>query len=408
MKKQTVTVAQVLLVILVAGVSYGAVCFNGAGLSHPDDINASNLTGWDYRPLLVATYAINRLVGAWMLTNLALHMAAAVLVLHLSGSTMAACLFAAHPMAADAVASISGRSSMLCAVFVLASLLALKYRRLVYWALFGLLAFMVKEEAAALFLLTPVALWIWNERKLALISTGAAIIGIALTISVFSPRIALSNEREIRQALHFELHPPQTPRVFASTLGGYALPRIFFPVGLSADPDPQYSPFQEAAGWAAMPILLPLVPYFATTIPFLEHRAYLALAIMAMLVTWLTKNRTLWAVLAIFIILSAERVYVYGSPLRLWEDASEKSPNSAMARVNYSWFLAMDGRWYESEGQLQKAIEVQPSNDAGWQNLESFYWSCYFSTRNPNFIAEASIVADARDAYFNRKVRPQL
>lgn len=86
-----------------------------------------------WRPLTVASYRAQwagpRQAGGMRAANLALHAAASVLVLALArrlgigrgGSLVAALLFAVHPVHAEAVAWVSGRSELLVTLFVAAS-----------------------------------------------------------------------------------------------------------------------------------------------------------------------------------------------------------------------------------------------------------------------------------------------
>ncbi|KAE8752552.1 hypothetical protein FOCC_FOCC000674 [Frankliniella occidentalis] len=102
-----------------------------------------------YRPLTVLSLRLNALLaggaplqdGAWgfHLGNVLLHVMASLLVLQLGrrlltspwAATVAALLFAAHPVHCEAVAGVVGRADLLCAVFFLLSLLA--YLRYVDW-----------------------------------------------------------------------------------------------------------------------------------------------------------------------------------------------------------------------------------------------------------------------------------
>src|SRR5437899_3539478 len=115
-------------IALAAFLAYGSILWNGAGFAHPDDREAASMVCCDFRPFLAETYAFNRHVGGWMLTNFALHVIAGWLLFAISGSLLAAWLFVAHPMAADAVASVAGRSSVLAAVFILLLIFCLNWR----------------------------------------------------------------------------------------------------------------------------------------------------------------------------------------------------------------------------------------------------------------------------------------
>jgi tetratricopeptide (TPR) repeat protein len=91
-----------------------------------------------YRPLTLWTIAANYAVGelqpfGYHLVNLALHVAVCVLVWRLAQrlfqdqalATIAALIFAVHPVHAEAVAGIVGRAEILAALFMLLGLLAL-------------------------------------------------------------------------------------------------------------------------------------------------------------------------------------------------------------------------------------------------------------------------------------------
>jgi tetratricopeptide (TPR) repeat protein len=392
------------LVLAVCLAAYGAILWNGAGFSHPDDPHAAATHSLDFRPLLTLSYGLNRyLGGGWMAVNLLLHAIASVLVLSLSGNVFAACLFAAHPLAADAIASVSGRSSILCAVFVLAALVSLKHGHRLGWLVSALCAFASKEEAAALLLLTPLLLWIWGRRKPAIYFAIFGLIFGSVIYAMSLPKIEKAAQQDLRMAVRSTLDI-QTPRRFVSTLGGYVLPRLFIPFHLSGDPDPKYSAPTEALGWATLLVTLPMAPYILGYMPqFLEHRAYLTIAWASMLAvallqraSWM-RHELLIPIIILFIGGSIVRTYVYSSSIRLYEDAVVKSPNRGSAHVNLGHFYFDAGRKAEAAFETRKAVEVEPTLDIGWKNLIAFY----FLSGN---IIEASKTADARDRYFQRRV----
>ena len=99
-----------------------------------------NLNTTVYRPLAVATYALDWMVGslAWFhLVNVVWHVAATLLVAHLArrwagdaAALIAGVLFAVHPVHVEAVANIVGRNELMAAVFVLLAVVAaLEYER---------------------------------------------------------------------------------------------------------------------------------------------------------------------------------------------------------------------------------------------------------------------------------------
>ena len=131
-------------------------------------------TGAYYRPVVMLSFAADRTLWGrnpvgWHVTNVACHAAVAWLVGTLAvalGTTggvalASALLFAAHPVQTEAVTYISGRTDVLCALFVLLALLAWRRARhgpdVWAWAstLAIGLALLAKESAA---LVAPVLL----------------------------------------------------------------------------------------------------------------------------------------------------------------------------------------------------------------------------------------------------------
>ena len=115
-----------------------------------------------FRPLVTLTYALDYAVWGlrpfgFHLTNLALHFLCALLVFRLARSEglaqtsalAGAVLFAVHPVHVESVAWISGRTDLLCGVFVLCAFLLRRRQRALSLACFAL-GLLSKEAAAAL------------------------------------------------------------------------------------------------------------------------------------------------------------------------------------------------------------------------------------------------------------------
>jgi len=138
-----------------------------------------------YRPLVVTSYALNFAIGGlstygYTAVNIALHAGASVLVFVLAadlGAPLAACaaaglLFAAHPVHAEAVAGIIGRSEVMAALLFLAAVLlhrraasaprAGRFRAGVLLCFAG--ALMSKESAVTLVAALPVLDWLVPAR----------------------------------------------------------------------------------------------------------------------------------------------------------------------------------------------------------------------------------------------------
>ena len=346
------------LIGCVVFLSYGAILWNGAGWSHPDDQAAVDADCCAFRPLTGATYAINRwLGGGWTLVNLCLHGAMAMLLYRFSGQWIAGALFAAHPLAADAVASMAARSAIIAAVGV------------------GLVI----------------------TARLRWVAVPVVILAIGMT-----PKQFLTVEDAPALAAH-------TFR-FTGAIGGYFIPRIFVPVQLSADPEISVRyvgvlaiAVVIGAMWIwpkyrkpGLLLLVPLIPYALIPLPdpFFEHRGYLALAGGCWLIALLPRSFAL-ALLPLFIVIAQERAVVYQSSLTLWVDAASKAPNKARTQVNAGIVLARHGRYREAEAAFQRAIQLNPDMEQSWNGLAMMYIA-----RN-NF-TEASRVMDEWDAH--RKV----
>lgn len=378
--------------------SYGAILWNGAGFSHPDDLFASKMDGWGNRPLLTLSYMFNRHLGGWMLMNLACHVLAAILVFRLSNSMLAGCLFGAHPMAADAVASVAGRSSVLCAVFIFSALLVLRHGRWVAWVILGVCAFLVKQEAVALLLLSPALLLVDHKwRQAAILAVVSVILALVLWVA-WHPFLKQTGDVPSLTAVGLQSAPGQWEYFhrFASAVGGYIVPRMIVPVRLSADPDVSYSWKSEIVGWLVMPMVLPMVPYALAPLPdvFLEHRAYLSLAVAAMLLAWALRERPIFTVVVVvlFVAASAQRAFVYAEPARLWEDATIKGPSKGRPHINLAVIYASKNQYGAAERELKQAVRVAPEISLGWTSLAALHLI-------QGDMASASRVLDSREDY---------
>lgn len=364
--------------------SWGALTFNGAGFTTADDLYALDNAR---RPLLKWTYDFNARHGGWMLVNVALHAGAALAVLGLAGAWPAV-LFAAHPIVADAVASVAGRSSLLCGMLVLCALLAYKHR--LYWATGGLalLAFMAKEEAAMLLVLLPLCAFIWGRRRqaflLLLVSSTSA---LALVPNVFRVARVAGVEQTLIDA---GIKPPESYPMRVATsfsaVGSHALPRLFAPfIRLGAEPDARYSDigmiltvwllmvafvlflFKPESRLPLALLVVPLLVYVPVGLndAFLEHRAYLAVAGVAMIVP----RRLGPLALGFFMVMCNSRAWTYATSHRLWAEAVAQNPDSVRARINYGMILWSENDKDGADEQFHHAIPAR----AAYENLAALY-----------------------------------
>src|SRR5207237_1160468 len=118
-----------------------------------------NLGGHMYRPLVIAGFALDWLLGstAWFHTvNLAWHAAASVAVAALArrwmdstGALVAGLLFAVHPVHVEAVANVVGRAELMAALFTLLAVYAALVHEHVAWSAAALALGLLSKETAA-------------------------------------------------------------------------------------------------------------------------------------------------------------------------------------------------------------------------------------------------------------------
>ena len=219
---------------------------------------AGNLNTTVYRPLAVATYALDWMVGSapWFhLVNVVWHVAATLLVAHLArrwagdaAALIASVLFAVHPAHVEAVANIVGRNELMAAVFVLVAVFAaLEYERPLLSGVAFACGLLSKENA----IVTPALIafaWMLGlrpppaRRRLAWFVATWAIVAIgyfALRYVVFRSYGA----GIIAVAPVFNGASPLTVRLTAVAALGDVARLLLFPLHLQAD----YSPAERTA-----------------------------------------------------------------------------------------------------------------------------------------------------------------
>jgi tetratricopeptide (TPR) repeat protein len=225
-------------------------------------LRGAYLQGAMYRPLTMLTYYANAHLDpspvGFHLFNTALHVVVTALVFYLTRTllssawmaTVSAALFAVHPIHTEAVTSIVGRSELLAAFSVLATLLSfIQARRSggrcrVAWQAVSLLVFLAgllaKEGAfAALPLLFVVHVWLFREEK---IRHRAALLVpyAAITLAVLGLRLAVIGSLTSATPTNFLDNPlayvPWLPRLrTAIVILWEYVSQLAFPWNLSAD-----------------------------------------------------------------------------------------------------------------------------------------------------------------------------
>jgi len=390
--------------------------------------------GRGIRPLLKLSYALNWATGMGLfgfhLANLLIHLGNSILVLllarKLTGSSsqmgcvalFTALLFALHPIQAEAVTYVAGRSASLMAFFYLASLAAyihgrVEGRPLLTYALspaLFLLALAVKETAATL----PAALLLWEitrqDRPFGLreaLASQAAHLGVlasalAAFFAIPGHRVLIDYSFALRglyENLLSQIHGQVT-----------LLTHYLLPGRLNFDPDlPTLTRWSwglalEAAilgsalaaglwnlkrrplvSFAILWVFLHSMAVYAAvprTDILNERHLYLGglgLFLLAGLgFSWLADTwpklhlpvaAAACALLIVLGLFTAERNAVYRSEIRLWEDTAAKSPGKARVfnNLGYAYFLA--GRNDEARKAWLETLRIDPAHELARNNL---------------------------------------
>lgn len=131
-------------------------------------------------------------------------------------------------------------------------------------------------------------------------------------------------------------------------------------------------------------VLAPTSSFIPIQDPIYEHRMYLPLASMAVLVALglfhgvtgregragHARFLTIIALLAGLLgTATAMRNRVYASQLRMWNDVVTKNPRGERGRYNLGWALQQAGRMEEAFAEYAKAVELNPSFALPYNNL---------------------------------------
>lgn len=137
---------------------------------------AGNINTTVYRPLAVASYAFDWMLGAapWFhLVNVAWHVAATVLVAVLArrwagdaAALIAGLVFAVHPVHVEAVANVVGRNELMAATFVLIAIYAALEREQPLWSGVAFACGVLSKENAVVTPALIVFAWLLRLRPL--------------------------------------------------------------------------------------------------------------------------------------------------------------------------------------------------------------------------------------------------
>jgi Tfp pilus assembly protein PilF len=411
------------------------------------------------RPVLTLTWALNYAAGGvvpwhYHLVNVLIHAGNAAILASLflwmarrsnlaeprQRALLCACLFAVSPMACETVAYVASRSSGLVTLLILASLRVAvsvlaggpRWRLAVSLGLF-LLALATKEEAAAApLLLLLLDYFFIPEQKLSDMRRRLPIHAVALALV---PLGLLA-----RRAVTGTWLPPQVvpPGIYVLTQWA-AFPLYFFRVLVPLDPAiyrlHRRAPWPVDASTAAFGLLtlsmvflavryrhrwprwsfavaclaaglLPSSSLLSLNEMVVDHRAYLGRFGIAFAVgnaLWsLGRLRLAIPVLMLFAAGSVSYQWVLADPVRAWEDAVRRAPESADAwcALGESYAARGDPR---AEAAFQGATRLDPTNYRYWANL-----GVYYSEKGRAQDAAAALQAAAQRAPREATVRDYL
>ncbi len=411
----------------------------------------TSTTGGSYRPLTTLSYWFNytalrnadRPLG-YHVVNAALHIANAALVLYLiaglSGSlwagAAAGALFAAHPIATEAVTNIVGRADLFAAFFTLAGLLAhIRGRRWLAWAAFagGVLS---KENAAILVPLVVLYDWLYRRDQLMgrfrayapnayvgfLIVFAAWWAGKDLQLWKYGGRIInplrnplvgadwLPAQLTALKTLALQLWLLVWPQDLICDYSVNQIPLVELPLSFARD-WPAFAAALVLLALAAVAVLMRKRPLLAFAsgwllialmptsnlyallgslmgerylyLPSVGFCAIVALA-LARLPHWLRPSAAVAA--AVLVGLCAGRTFQRNDDWRnettLWAAAVRVGPNNAVARSNHALSLFEDyksknpapaGQLERAIAEAQRAIEIYRPFPQAWANLGIFH-----------------------------------
>jgi protein O-mannosyl-transferase len=397
-----------------------------------------------YRPVLLTSYALNAALAGmvpWIfkLTNLVIHIGCAQLIFQIArglrasraGALCGALLFAVHPLASEAINTISGRSNLL---MVFGLLLAMRLHLMAMagsrWAILGtFLAGVVACGSKEPGIILPVLLVILEgldvmTRRRSL-EPRAACLRILPVVSLVVGYLLLR-----RHLLHLgtftvnsfhggvDVHTGYG-RDMATQLATMAtlLPGVLLdfvvPTHLTMDPPVAYTNDLLAPSVLAGTLLLGALTFLGLrrprelpllflgtclawgtalpwiikplNVPYLEHRTYGLIGGLCMAmccgVTRLERAPILRRqdlkllraagvlVLLAFVILANHRNLDFRSEERLWHQEHQRNPRSIVAKAGIAELHMRAGRYKEARAILQELLELYPGHRMARRNL---------------------------------------
>jgi len=407
-------------------------------------VGSSSYQSLGYRPVTYSSFAINYAVSGYSpwsyhLLNLLLHALNAFLVfllvrrvLHDTGhddpfyvALFASLVFAVHPIQTGGVTYISGRASLLAALFYLAGFICfMRFRdgtaRRFVWVALSVLCYLLgllsKEVAVSL----PAALLAYD---LIIIypKRGWRATSVKPLLAYAPFAAALVFYLAVRRSLTGYVAAPEwytTPLVYLMSQAKGALMYLrllVLPINQNVDYDIAATARPEPLVFVSVAIFglllywllrlrraLPSVTFFglwalvaalpeSSVIPipdlFVEYRMYLpsvgfiaALTVVSGRVVMPPSYRKPLAasVVALLCVLTFNRNFVWADEYSLWGDAVVKAPYSPRTHANYGSALLRRGQFSEGADELTRSLEIDPMFDQSY-NVYNDLGQCYMN-----------------------------
>jgi tetratricopeptide (TPR) repeat protein len=322
------------------------------------------------RPLTYFTFWLNRVMGAgdplgYHLFNLLFHLAAVVLaweclrrLLPERAAMIAGVLFAAHPIASEAVDYVWARGILLAAIFCFASLWQWLERR--PWVALGCFALglLAKEECAAFPLLV---IWLeWRGSLPGARRSKAALAGmLALAVAAGARVIwATAVIPGAPAGLRAGISPARYLLAQGAVICRY-LQLVAAPYGFTVDADMGVGVWVSVAAWALLAgvtwwllrrdrdlgtwwvagliLLLPSSSIFPAADLSADRRMYLPMfafaAVAALLLARVKASAVLVGLALVLVALSVQRTMVWMTEESLWREAMERAPGKLRPKL---------------------------------------------------------------------------
>lgn len=419
------------MLIYLTALSAGVSSLDDSTLFHrlqENSISVSQLftsSGGSYfRPLTILSYLTDKSIwglnpAAFHFTAVLIHTANALLVYALAltftadsgiprcSALLAALLFAAHPAGSESVVWISGRTDLLCCLFLLLALLVVTRSELapstagiLFFAAFAC-SLAAKESSIVLVAIVPI--WLLsispNRADRRAMAICAAVAAVALLY--FSWRSGTTGRLDKGvAAIGTTLGAtPMLQLVYDSVaVSGFYIRKVLWPFPLNIaiariDKMPYFFAGLAALGAGGLACIMrrelrpalaimflglvpPLLAYHADIpwMPIAERYLYIPLVGAALLAARLTGMAGRPVVLAGLVAVMALavatnlRARLWNTPVEFWADAVAKSPDAAAARVIYAYELQLAGRTAEAARQLDNV------RTSGYEDY--LYWKC--------------------------------